>query len=290
MNVSLVVNPLAGNRAFKHIDRIKQLLAERTSLSTFITEKRGDALEFARSVSAPDRILVASGDGTINEVLNGLMNSDNPDQHRIPVAVIPLGTTNVLAKELGIPETIESAVNLALQGEAKRVSLGRINGHYFSLMAGIGFDGETVMGVKNNFVKKMSGKAAHILSGLKVLQHYHPPLITVRTDKDEYSACTAVISNARCYGGHFYVTPDASITEAVLDVCLFKGRTRRSLLRFIAGVLSRRHSRYDDVTIVKAGEVEVTSEGTVHVQIDGDYFGTLPVTIDVVADAASLVW
>ena len=290
MNVSLVVNPVAGNRAFKHIDRIRNLLEGRISLSTFITKKRGDALEFARTVSGTDRILVASGDGTINEVLNGLRNSDNPDQHRIPVAVIPLGTTNVLAKEVGIPETVEAAVDLALKGEQKRISLGRINGRYFSLMAGIGFDGAAVLGVKNDFVKRMSGKAAHVVSGLKVLQRYNPPNLTVKTDKDEYRAYTAVISNARCYGGHFYVTPEASITEAVLDICLFKGRTRRSLLRFITGILSKKHLDYDDVTVVKAREVEVTSEGTVHVQIDGDYFGTLPVKIDVVPDAASLVW
>ena len=136
----------------------------------------------------------------------------------------------------------------------------------------------------------MSGKAAHVVSGFKVLRRYSPPLLTVRTDKGEYEAYTAVISNARCYGGYFYVTPEASITDAMLDVCLFKGKTGISLLRFITGVLRRKHLDYDDVTVVRAGEIEVTSEDTVHVQIDGDYFGTLPVKINVVPDAASLVW
>ena len=91
-------------------------------------------------MSGADRIIIAGGDGTINEVINGILSSDTADRRGVPLAVIPLGTANVLAKELNIPEKIEDALKLALAGSAQKVSLGRINGRYFSLMTGIGFD------------------------------------------------------------------------------------------------------------------------------------------------------
>ncbi len=237
-----------------------------------------------------DRILIASGDGTINQAINGLLNADNKELAYVPVALIPLGTTNVLAKDRAIPEKIEKAVDLALTGQGKKISLGRINGRYFSLMAGIGLDAEAVKGVRNGLLKKISGKLVHVVSGLEVLTRYRPPRITVKTPLGEMSGYTAVIGNTRNYGGFFYITPDASITEPKLDVCVFNGSTRKDFLRFVSGVLQKKHVTFSDVTFSKVTEMDITSEGTVHIQIDGNYFGTLPVQIDVVKDAMSLVW
>ena len=290
MKASLVVNPVAGNKAFKSISRIEALLREKVSLKTFITRKRGDAFAFAKELSNTDLIIIAGGDGTFNEVINGILSSGNPEPNKIPLALIPVGTANVMAKELYIPENIEKAVELALTGAARKISLGRINGRYFSLMAGIGFDGTAVLGVKDNLIKKIWGKSAYIISGIKALKGYDPPLIEIKTAEHEVSGYTAVIGNVRCYGGYFYVTPQASLTEPVLDVCVFKGRTRKALLRFIGGVIRKKHLNIEDVLYLKAGEIEITSTGTVHIQIDGDYFGTLPAKIDVVKDAVSLIW
>jgi len=157
-------------------------------------------------------------------------------------------------------------------------------------MTGIGFDGETVLGVKNDFIKKISGKLAHVVSGLKVLINYSPASIKIITPEKEIHGYFAVIGNAKCYGGFYYVTPDASVTENILDLCVVKGRTRLDLLRFIIGVLRQKHIGTRDVEYVKASELEVTSDSRVHLQIDGEYFGTLPVKIGVVRDAISIVW
>lgn len=289
MNASLVVNPAAGSRAYKYIHQIESVLKTQSILETCVTRKKGDACEFARGVSGADRIIIAGGDGTINEVINGILSSDTAGRSSAPLAVIPLGTANVLAKELNIPEKIEDAIKLALTGSAQEVSLGRINGRYFSLMAGVGFDAEAVAGVKDGAIKRISGKAAHIVSGMNVLRTYDPPLITLRTPDDELSGYMAVIGNAHFYGGRYSITPKASITEPLLDICVFKGRTRTDMLRFIKGVLCGNHMDFDDVSYIKASEVDVISEGTVHVQIDGDYLGTLPAKIDVVKDAVSFV-
>lgn len=290
MNVSLVVNPVAGSSSFRSLDRIKSLLQKKSSLSTFITNKQGDAFEFAKGLKNADRIVVAGGDGTINEVINGLLSSEDPQTKEISVSIIPTGTANVLAKELGIPEDIDGAVHRLITGSARKISLGRINGRYFSLMAGIGFDGETVLGVKNDFIKKISGKLAHVVSGLKVLINYSPAPIKIIIPEKEIHGYLAVIGNAKCYGGFFYVTPYASLNNPDLDICLFKGRTRSGLVRFIIGVLRQKHLCFKDIEYLKASEMEILSDSKVHVQIDGEYFGTLPVKIEVVRDAVNLVW
>ncbi|RJQ45403.1 MAG: diacylglycerol kinase family lipid kinase [Nitrospiraceae bacterium] len=290
MNASLIVNPAAGNKAYRSIYHIETLIRKKASLTTFITQKKGDAFQFAKDLSGSDLIIVAGGDGTFNEVINGLHSSSGGSRHDVPLAFIPLGTTNVLAKELRIPERVDKAVELALTGTPRKISLGRINGWCFASMAGIGFDAETVLRVKNNLVKKISGKAAHVTAGLRVLSSYDPPLIRIKSSEKEFSGYTVVIGNNSNYGGYFSVTPDASITEPLLDVCVYSGRTRKDLLRFILGVIRERHLHFSDVVYFKTTALDVSSSGTVHVQVDGDYLGTLPVKVDVVKDAVNLIW
>jgi YegS/Rv2252/BmrU family lipid kinase len=289
LHVSLVVNPAAGSNSYKYIHQIESCLKTQSFFDTCITGKKGDAYEFARGVSGSDLIIIAGGDGTINEVINGILSSDTAVRRGVPLAVIPLGTANVLAKELNIPEKIEDALKLALTGSAQMVSLGRINGRYFSLMTGIGFDADTVAGVKDGAVKRILGKGAYIVSGINVLRKYEPALITVRTPDHELSGYTAVIGNSHFYGGRYSITPKASIREPLLDICVFRGKKRIDMLRYIRGVLTCKHLDFEDVSYVKASEVEVISEDIVHVQVDGDYLGMLPAKIDVIKDAVSFV-
>jgi YegS/Rv2252/BmrU family lipid kinase len=291
LNVRLVVNPVAGKRKLRAWKKIEDLLRSRVSLTTFTTRKKGDAFSCSQNIQDVDRIIIAGGDGTVNEVINGLLSSPTGFQEKktIPLALIPLGTANVLARELNIPDDAEQAVELALTGRPKKISLGRINDRYFSLMAGIGFDGETVLKVKES-TKRLSGKGAYILSGLRVFKGYNPPLIRVSILKETFSGFTMVVGNARFYGGEYQVTPNADITEPLLDVCLLKSKSRKKLLRFIFGVLSKRHLQLDDVVYRRTSRIEINSKDTVHVQIDGDYFGTLPVTVQAVKDAVSVVW
>ena len=125
MNVNLIVNPIAGNKALRSIKKIEDLLKGKASLTTFITQKKGDAELFAKQISSRisrDKsqisnplVIVAGGDGTFNEVINGMLSSQESAAKKktVPLAFIPLGTTNVLAKELNISEDVEKAVHLA---------------------------------------------------------------------------------------------------------------------------------------------------------------------------------
>ncbi|MEK7698411.1 MAG: diacylglycerol kinase family protein, partial [Nitrospirota bacterium] len=214
MNVNLIVNPIAGNKALRSIKNIEDLLNKKASLTTFITQKKGDAELFAKQIISEfrgdkppfskegqggDLVIVAGGDGTFNEVINGILSSKESAAKKktVPLAFIPLGTTNVLAKELNIPENVGKAVHLALTGAAKKISLGRINGRYFALMAGIGFDGEAVLRAKDS-MKKISGKEAYIFSGINTLIKYNPSLIEVKTSEGTFIGYTAVVGKANC--------------------------------------------------------------------------------------------
>ncbi len=290
MNVSLVVNPVAGGKAHKSVGRLRGLLTRCAHVNECITESKGDAYEFVNHLQPCDRLIVAGGDGTNNEVINGMMDAADPAIRDIPLALIPLGTTNVLAKDRKIPEDIADAVELAINGTPHRIALGRLNGRYFITMAGIGFDAEAVHGVKQGLVKKISGKAAHIVSGLKVLRHYDPPLIHIKTPELEIEGHTVIIGNAKNYGGYFHVTPEADIEQPVFDVCVLGGRRRRDLLRFVGGIMTGRHTGFHDVRCLQTSELELTSEGRVHTQVDGDYLGILPGKVIAVGDALNLVW
>jgi diacylglycerol kinase (ATP) len=287
-SVIIIYNPAARCASEKKIERAASFLRSKGFFpEILITEKRGHAGRLAVSAlgKAPRMIIAAGGDGTINEIVNGMAGSDTP------LAILPLGTTNVLARELEIPDDVDGALSRALSGSPKGVSLGRIEGagfcRYFCLMAGIGFDGRAVHGV-NASLKKVSGKAAYILSGAKNFFLYSPDDIALVVDGSRYQCSTAVIGKSRKYGGNFEVTPDATLLEPALYACIFQGRKRRDLLRYVFGVVRGRHLSYHDVVYRKSERVEIY--GSAHIQVDGDYLGVAPATISVAGDIMNIIW
>jgi diacylglycerol kinase (ATP) len=288
----LVSNPAAKSTSGKKIDFACSILKTKGwEIENLSTRQRGDAEVFARNAVeiSPALVIAAGGDGTINEVMNGLAGSE------IPMGILPLGTTNVLAKELGIPENVEGAIEVAVDRTPKAISLGRIIlsrdsltvSRLFCLMSGIGFDGEAVRATDEG-LKKISGKGAYLYSGIKTLLRFRPAELTFHIAGREYSGYSAVIGKAGRYGGNFKVVPDARITDPVLYACIFKGGRRSDVLRYVFGVAMGTHLGYKDVEYLKAEKIEI--DGSAHVQIDGDYIGKTPARIEVVRDALRLVF
>ena len=291
-SVLLIVNPAAKKVSGRKIMQSVSLLSEAGyTVKTLHTEKSGDAEGFAkRAVDEGISFIIAGGgDGTFNEVMNGIAYTG------IKMAILPLGTTNVLAKELGIPEDVKGAVRHAVRGKGHTISLGKIRyfrdsrplTRYFCLMAGIGFDGRSVYGV-NPSLKKYSGKLAYILSGLKNL--FGPPLepLKIFIDHIEYEGYSVIIGNASKYGGHYMVTPDANLFRPELYACIMRGKRRADFFRYSLGIIHGRHLRFDDVLYVRASTIRI--EGNAHIQIDGDYLGHTPASITVAADAIRIVF
>lgn len=311
-NIVLIGNPIAGGGALKKIKTAFAILEKKgLDVRLMLTARKGDAESFARQISSEFRvrsselrnnknlelithdskllIIAAGGDGTYNEVANGLVHSN------IPMAILPLGTTSVLAKELNMPEDLERALDIALNGKMQTIHLGRITcktlnskllTRHFLLMAGIGFDGETVCGV-NPWIKKITGRGAYILSGIKTILRYNPSQITLKYDSEQRPGYNVIIGKASCYGGDFKITPDAKLTEPFFYVFLMHQKGRPNLIRYISGIIKGSHLKLKDISYFKASEINI--EGDAHIQIDGDYLGTTPAKIDVVPDALQLV-
>ncbi len=210
-------------------------------------------------------IIACGGDGTFNEVANGITGTG------VPMALFPMGTTNVLAKELGIPEDLR-ALRLLIDGDILETYPGRIRTgdteRYFLLMAGLGFDAEAVLRV-NRELKRLSGKFAYIMSGLRLFIVYSPQEINISIDGEEMVCSNLIIARAGCYGGRFKIAPDADLRKPFLYSVIFTGRGRMDLLRYVTGVLMQRHIHYRDVIYREAKRVFIKTP--VHIQIDGDY-------------------
>ncbi|MDQ7787959.1 MAG: diacylglycerol kinase family lipid kinase [Thermodesulfovibrionales bacterium] len=290
--IVIICNPAAKKASEKKLENACRYLRDRGhEVESFLTRQRGEAELLARDLlkKNPSLVLAAGGDGTFNEVMNGLAGSV------IPMAILPLGTTNVLAKELGVPEHAEHAVDFALSRYPHTIALGRITlthssppvSRYFCLMAGIGFDGAVVHGV-NETLKKFSGKGAYIFSGFKTLFMLKLSGLQLTIDGKMRSCFSVLIGNVAKYGGNFSVTPDADIADPALSVCFFQGKRRADVVRYVLGILWGRHLQFHDVSHTKATALEV--RGSAHIQIDGDYLGMTPATIEIVPNILRLVY
>lgn len=294
MKVALIANPAARCASIKKIKEAEAIvLKEGHEAALYITGKRGDAESYAREAAlrAASLVIALGGDGTFNEVINGLIGA-GPSAPP-PLAIVPMGTTNVLARETGVPKDVKKAIRIALQGIPRAISVGRITfedglSRHFCLMAGIGYDGQTAKGVKTGPLKKISGKGAYVLSGLRSLLSWNPEELAVSIDGVRQRGCCLIASKAAKYAGDFTVAPDADLREPCLYVFLMEGRRRIDILRYVFSVIAGRHLGLKDVIYARAENIRI--EGKSPVQIDGDYIGLTPAAIAVVPDALRLIY
>ncbi len=288
--IFLIANPIAGGGSLKRIQKVEEILKRKNiPFETLLTKNRGDAEYLSKNLAESykgKRILVigAGGDGTYNEIVNGLVFSD------IPLAILPMGTTSVLAKELNIPKNLDKAIEFALNGKTKKIHLGKIKNNekqrFFILMAGIGFDGNAVYKARPErkiFLKKL----AYIIAGVKTILQDKPKKLEIINGQKK-TAYSAVIAKASCYGGSFKIAPDTDLREPYFGVLLSKTSSRLKLALQIIGVIFKRHLKMKEIDYFHSEHIKI--RGDAHVQIDGDYFGKTPVEIKIVKNALNLVF
>lgn len=289
-SILIIGNPGAGSFSQKKITTaIRVFRQEETDVELYLTQKKGDAENRAIQAVKEEHTLIvaAGGDGTINDVANGLAGSD------LAMGILPMGSTNVLSKEIGISSSLTTAVAQVLSGKNHLLPLGRVQlleeetSRYFLLMADIGYGGKTVCELNPN-LKSISSKTAFVVSGMKNLITNNIEKLFFKIDGLSYSGYHVIISKVSRYGGNFRVSPDASVENPELSVCIFKGSKRSDLARYIYGVMTGQHHHFDDVICRQCREIIV--EGNAHIQIDGNYFGETPVKIDAIQNAFSLVY
>jgi diacylglycerol kinase (ATP) len=243
------------------------------------------AMELAGQAAAGnlDLVIAAGGDGTVNEVACGLALST------VPLAILPCGTGNVLAKELGIPNRIQDAVGLIPGSKPTRIALGKGNSRYFVMMAGVGVDAQILYQLN----ARMKQEFGEVGFWLEALRHWITPYglarFSVDVEGDAHQATFAIISRVGWYAGGVKITSKADLRADQFDVCLFKGTSRFDYFRYLAGVLSGTHPHFRDVVYTRGRHVGMTAEDRIRVQMDGEVVGTLPMEFQFVPDALTLL-
>jgi YegS/Rv2252/BmrU family lipid kinase len=235
------------------------------------------------SESEYDSIVVSGGDGTINEVFNGL-TPQSP-----PVAIIPRGTANVLAAEIGLGLDAGEIAENIVGGEARWVSVGAVNGHKFLLMAGVGFDAQVVATVSSK-LKRAIGKGAYVLASLKQMIRGAFPRFKVLIDGVPYDAASVVIANAHYYGGKFVCAPEARLESPDLQVCLFGHGNRFYVAVYGLALTLGLLPKAPGYRILTATRVEIRQPEGAEFQCDGDFIGHTPAVATITPHAARLVF
>jgi len=296
--ILLIRNPIAGRRRRGLVDAVvREVRADGWTVDLVDTEAIGDARRLAETCDASQYavIAVADGDGTINEVVNGLARRDGDAP---AMGIVPLGTANVLAHELGLSFKAAAIARTMVAGRALLVRPGEAcNGgapRCFSLMAGAGFDAKVVAGVSAP-LKRRFGRGAYVWRSMVETGRYRPVRYAVEIDGVSYEAASVIVTRGRLYAGPYVVAPLAALSEPMLHVCLFERWGRSHALRFGLALLAGRLSRTGGYRVIAGREVRVSvlsaagEPGQQPVQIDGDDALTLPVSIAVATGSVRLL-
>jgi YegS/Rv2252/BmrU family lipid kinase len=219
-------------------------------------------------------VLVAGGDGTINETIQALAHSETA------LGYLPYGTVNIWARELHIPLQIEGAARAIVQGRTERVDLGLANDRYFLLMAGVGFDGEIMRRAQSlERYKHRFGVLPYVATGLSAAPLYRGADVELRYDGiiRRVQMLMIVLGNTRLYGGRFQLTPNAVANDGWLDLCIVKGRGPLALVRQSLPLLLSGSIRHSDVELLRVRDLSVQADEPLPVQVDGELAGATPV-------------
>ena len=234
-----------------------------------------------------DLVLALGGDGTINEVANGMVGS------RVPLGILPAGTANVLAMELGLGGRVHKAIPKLSRCSPERISIGllrnEMGSRYFLLMAGAGLDAEIVYNI-NADLKKAIGKVAYWVGGFSHLTRRIPEF-DVCVGGERHRVGFLLASRVRNYGGDLEIATGANLLDDQFEAVLFEGQNPLRYMVYFTGVLLRQLGRISGARMEKCRKLELSApeDRRIYVQLDGEYAGRLPATIEIVDDALTLL-
>lgn len=271
---TFIVNPSAGHgKCERRWLELQKKIDGRYPFDVIYTKQRGEAESVARNACerGVKRIFIVGGDGTINEVINGV--KDSP----VELGVIPFGTGNDLAKTLDITSKIDVLENMLLhpeQWQTKALNVAEINDRLFVNACGIGFDGRVAKNVNDNRLMKQLGALGYFIGAMTTLFSFSPMKIDLSIDGEEYSienGWMLAVGNGPYYGGGMMICPSASMEDDFLDLCIVANLTKPKLLRFLPMVYSGKHTRLTEyVTFRKGKNITINCHGEGISHADGE--------------------
>ncbi len=281
----IVHNPVAGRKRRNLLD---QVCAKLTAAGAVVTVEQADSAsadrdiaERARNSRNFDAVVAAGGDSTIRGVASGLIDGD------VPLGVIPTGTGNVLAQEIGLAHTPGAVADCLLQGEATVIHPGRANHEMFLLMASLGPD-VAILNKLDMDWKSRIGKLAYIVPTLRTIAAA-PRQFTAIIDGQSRRCSWLVITKAAHYGGRFVIAPRQRLTDAGFHALLISATTRARMISALAAIMCGAGERHPDVICIPCGQVEVPSQIHLTWQIDGEPAGASPLHVAMATQRLRLI-
>ena len=269
MKFKFIVNPKFGEEPTNiKIETIRNMFSGE-DVDIYLTSDRKSTIEEVASSDA-DAVISVGGDGTLNEVVNGVMRM----KKKPIVGAIPFGTSNVFANELGIPWDTKEACERILQGKTRKIDIGVVNDeHYFFMWSSLGIDAKISKLVeKHKDDKKYFRGLIFVYYGLKeILNYYHPPKLSVELDNGYRGTGNFVIvSNGSHYAGKYTLTSDGSIDDGYLHVFIFRNSNPYSIAKHFAGIFLGKHMKFKEMTYKKAKRVEISFSRPVWMHVDSE--------------------
>jgi diacylglycerol kinase (ATP) len=320
MQAELIYNPSGGQVVIRHeLGNVVAFLERRGwSVTLHETTKPHEATELARGAVARGAgvVIAAGGDGTVNEVANGLVNT------HAALGVLPMGTTNSWALQMGIPalnpvlpgtqaakllagleehmprplpvsyyrKVLLDAARVLIEGQTAAVDVGEVSGRYFLISAGVGLEAEIVQSISLK-EKRALGSWAYVLTAIEEAYRYVGTEVSLDLDGNVLNLNTPliVVSNIQLYGGMVAIGPKACVNDGKLDVCIFKGEGFFTFVQHALKVLSHRHLKDPRVEYYQCREIGIETARPLPVHVDGDPFTTTPVTIRAVPSSLKVI-
>ncbi|MDH3238257.1 MAG: diacylglycerol kinase family lipid kinase [Deltaproteobacteria bacterium] len=274
--IRVIYNPVAGPKMVRNIDRVRRALAaDKVPFEVRETTGPGDALLLAREAAhaGGEVVIAVGGDGTVNEVASGLAGMATR------LLVVPHGTGNVFAAEVGLPKSVEGCLSLLSEGKTITVKLAKAGKRHFLLLASAGFDAEVLdrMGARG---KHYLGIGAYLLAGTAHLFREQPSLWVELEGQERLEAQVVIICRGKTYGGGVILAPSGNLEKNTLQVVILRRIGRIPILRFAWNALRGKHAGSPDILIRETTSVFVRSPIRSAAQVDGDYLGPLPVRFE----------
>ena len=271
MKLTVIANPYAGRGRVKPFLRsfLSSAEAAGQDLDFVLTEAPGHAIELGRRVvDSTDAVCVIGGDGTVHEVVNGLM--PNP----VPIVVIPSGSGDDFAKIVGCPRSFEELVSVVSDGVGVRLDVVDCGFRYSVNSCGLGFEAQVTRNSRS--IRYLKGLPLYLLAVAKAMANFSCPRLTIKFDGGEVfrgERLLVSVGNGVSAGGGFFLTPDAVPDDGLIDVCMVDKMGRAKMLQLLPLSLKGTHTGRPEVTMGRTRSLTVTSDGPLHVHIDGEYLG-----------------
>jgi diacylglycerol kinase (ATP) len=273
----LIYNPTSGRETIKRnlpyiLDRLEQAGYE---TSCHATTGNGDATLATRYAIKRrfDLVIAAGGDGTINEIVNGLCEQN----YRPRLAVLPTGTTNDFARAIGVPRDIVKACEVICSGYEMPLDIGKVNQSYFVNIAGAGRLTELTYDVPSK-LKTMLGQLAYYLKGMEMLPFLRPTKVRIEYDGKifEDEIMLFLVSNTNSVGGFEKLAPEASMNDGMFDLLILKKTNLAEFIRIARLAIKGEHIKDPNIVYAKANRIRIDNKDKMQLNLDGEYGGELP--------------